>query len=101
MLFRSQGTHLAAAVRVATKNNVPTLAGLFPIDDVNLEADDRVLLMAQTDDEENGVYIVRNESNWVRINNDSDAGSLVSVLEGATYAKHQYYNKPEVGWVVY
>lgn len=99
-MLSAQGTHLAAAVRAASGNNVPTLAGLIPIDGVNLDADDRVLLFAQTDPEENGVYIVR-ESNWVRINNDSDAGSLVSVIEGETYAKYQYYNKPGEGWVVY
>ncbi len=99
-MLSAQGTHLAAAVRAASGNNVP-LTGLFPIDGVNLEADDRVLLIAQTNPEENGVYIVRNESNWVRIDNDSDAGSLVSVIEGATYAKHQYYNKPGQGWVIY
>ncbi len=99
-MLSAQGTHIAAAVRAASGNNVPTLAGLFPIDGVNLEADDRVLLFAQENTEQNGVYIV-GESNWVRIDNDSDAGSLVSVLEGGTYAKYQYYNKPEVGWVVY
>lgn len=99
-MLAAQGTHLAAAVRAASGNNVPTLAGLIPIDGVNLEADDRVLLMAQTNPEKNGVYIVR-ESNWVRINNDSDAGSLVSVLEGETYAQHQYYNKKGEGWVVH
>lgn len=99
-MLSAQGTHLAAAVRAASGNNVPTLSGLIPIDGVNLAADDRVLLFAQTNTEENGVYIVR-ESNWVRINNDSDSGSLVSVLEGETYAKHQYYNKPGEGWVIY
>lgn len=99
-MLSAQGTHLAAAVRVASGNNVPVLSGLISIDGVNLVTDDRVLLIAQTNTAENGVYIVR-ESNWVRINNDSDAGSLVSVLEGDTYAKHQYYNKPGEGWVIH
>lgn len=99
-MLSAQGTHLSAAVRAASGNNVPTLAGLLPIDDVNLAADDRVLLIKQTNTAENGVYIVR-ENNWVRVNNDSDTGSLVSVLEGTTYAKHQYYNKPGEGWVIH
>lgn len=96
----SQGTHIIAAVRAATTGNVASLSGLITVDGVALDEGDRVLVRLQTTPAENGVYIV-NSGAWTKLPNDSDKGSLVSVLEGTTQRRHQYYNQDGTGWDLY
>lgn len=96
----SQGTHIIAAVRAATTGNVASLSGLVTIDGVSLDEGDRVLVRLQGTPTENGVYIV-NSGAWTKIPNDSDKGSLVTVLEGTTQKRYQYYNQDGTGWDLY
>lgn len=96
----SQGTHIIAAVRAATTGNVTSLSGTTTIDGVALVAGDRVLVKEQTTASQNGVYIV-NTGAWTKLPNDSDQSSLVTVIEGTTQTRHQYYNQDGTTWVLY
>ena len=96
----SQGTHVIAAVRAATTGNVASLSGAVTIDGVALVVGDRVLVRTQTTPSQNGVYIV-NSGAWTKVTNDSDKGSLVTVLEGTTLTRRQYYNQDGTEWVLY
>ena len=95
----SQGTHIIAAVRAATTGNVDSLSGTKTIDGVALDEGDRVLVRVQGPTE-NGVYIV-NSGAWTKLPDDSDKGSLVTVLEGTTQKRRQYYNQDGTAWVLY
>lgn len=97
--MNAQATHIAAAVIAASTSNIATLSGTLTIDGKALEVDDRVLLKDQTTASQNGVYIVKSTS-WVKVPNDSDKGSLVSVLEGSTNKNKQYYNNG-TSWILY
>lgn len=96
----AQGTHIIAAVRVASTGNIATLSGLSTIDGVALAAGDRVLVKNQAVTSENGVYIVDSGA-WTKITNDSDKGSLVSVLFGSTQTRHQFYCEGNDSWILY
>ena len=75
-----------APVRVITENNI-TLNGLQNIDGIDLEDGDRVAVFAQDNGVENGIYIAKDNSDWVR-SNDMPAGISVGgvsfvVMEGS------------------
>lgn len=79
---------LKPPVRVATTANI-TLNGLQAIDGVALVSGDRVLVRAQTDTSENGIYDA-NTSDWSRSldfngANDLTKGTLVLVTDGTNY----------------
>lgn len=79
-------------VRVATTANI-TLSGTQTIDSVSVVADDRVLVRAQTNPAENGVWVVASGA-WARAT-DFDSGTEVVngtmlVSEGTTYADTQW-----------
>ena len=96
----AQGTHVIGAARAATTGNVASLSGTVTIDGVALVEGDRVLVKEQTTASQNGVYIV-NSGAWTKIPNDSDKGSLITVLEGTTLKRRQYYNQNGTTWVLY
>jgi hypothetical protein len=85
------------AVRAATTENI-TLAGGAPvvIDGVTLQANNRVLVRAQSNAAQNGIYFVStlgNGSNgtWIRTSDanqtgEMDPGMVVMVTEGVAYA---------------
>lgn len=89
------------AVRAVLTTNV-TLAGGAPsvVDTVNLTINDRVLVVGQTDSEDNGLYVVQSvgagsNGTWVRSTDGNttgeiDAGMIVMVTEGLTYADTQW-----------
>lgn len=85
----NEGIGKKAPVRVRTIGNV-TLAGLGTThDSVTLVEGDRVLVMAQSDQTENGIYNA-SSGNWTRAldangNRDLVKGSMVFVNEGTTY----------------
>lgn len=99
-MVSTQGSHLIGAVKAASTGNIPTLSGLLTIDGVTLSAGDRILVKNQTTTSENGVYIV-SDGAWTKLSNDSDKGSLVSVLEGTTQQRNQWYNQDGTAWVLY
>lgn len=79
---------IKAPCRLATTGNI-TLSGLQTIDSVAGSADDRVLVIDQTDASENGVWIM-STSDWQRArdfdgNRDVVTGTLIKVTHGTTY----------------
>lgn len=75
--------------RVATTGNI-TLSGLQTIDGVTVAAGDRVLVRAQTNPAQNGIYVAASGA-WARdtdFDEDADvrSGVLVPVSEGNLYA---------------
>lgn len=81
----NQGVALKAPVRVATTANI-TLSGEQTIDGVSVTAGDRVLVKDQTNQKENGIWVVA-ETAWARakdFNGARDAvyGTLVLVTGG-------------------
>ncbi len=90
-------------VRVATTANI-VLNGLGTVDGVALAAGDRVLVRAQTDTTENGIYGA-NTSDWSRSldfngANDMTKGTLVLVTDGTAYGMttwHVSTTSPAIG----
>lgn len=99
LIDRQDGLSSAAAikgpVRVASTANIVSLAGLQTIDGVALAEDDRVLVKDQTDESENGLYVV-DTGNWRRSKDfsrtdDVVKGTSVMVVEGTLNAGLMYY----------
>lgn len=81
--------NLKLPCRVATTAAI-TLSALQSIDGVTVVAGDRVLVRAQADDADNGIYVA-DTGDWDRAddfdgNQDVVDGTLLSVLEGSTYS---------------
>jgi hypothetical protein len=89
----AQGLDVKASVVAATTGNI-TLSGAQTIDGVSVVAGDRVLVKAQTNQADNGIYIVSNTS-WSRSPDANTWNELISaytfVETGSTYA--------DTGWV--
>jgi hypothetical protein len=90
----SEGIATKAPCRVATTGNI-TLSGEQTIDGIAAVADDRVLVRAQTDATENGIYDV-STGNWTRARDCDGAydlvqGTKVFVVLGSTYARTEFY----------
>lgn len=80
-------------VRVAADSNV-ALSGLPTIDGVAVEEGDSVLLFAQTDPAENGIWVVYADGWERRADADQDAlttGALTLVMEGTVRSGRQYW----------
>ena len=89
------------ATRTITVANV-TLAGGAPnqVDGINLTVNDRVLVTGQSDAKQNGLYYVENlgtgaNGTWLRTSDGNEtgeieAGMIVMVTEGTTYADTQW-----------
>jgi hypothetical protein len=80
-------------VRAASIGNI-TLSGLQTIDTVVLSEGDRVLVRAQTDRKENGIYNASSGS-WTRAQDfatgDNVSGVNVFVTEGSSYRRNYIY----------
>lgn len=79
------GLGVKTPVKCCTTGNV-TLSGLQVIDGVQLQANDRVLVGSQTNEDENGIYVAKTD-NWTRAldlvsDEDVAAGTLVFVASG-------------------
>lgn len=89
----AQGLDVKASVVAATSGNI-TLSGAQTIDGVSVVAGDRVLVKAQTNAADNGIYVASNTS-WSRSADANTWNELVSaytfVETGTTYA--------DTGWV--
>jgi hypothetical protein len=89
----AQGLDVKASVVAGTTANI-TLSGAQTIDGVSIVAGNRVLVKAQTNAAENGIYVASNTS-WSRSADANTWDELVSaytfVEEGSTYA--------DTGWV--
>lgn len=92
--IQSSTAHIHLNCRAATVGNI-SLSGTQTIDGVLVSAGDRVLVKNQTDQKENGVYIVSSGS-WARaedFNEGSDfkAGVFVYIAEGTVNKKKQFH----------
>jgi hypothetical protein len=89
----AQGLDVKASVVASTTGNI-TLSGAQTIDGVSIVAGNRVLVKAQTNAAENGIYVASNTS-WSRSADANTWDELVSaytfVEQGSTYA--------DTGWV--
>lgn len=84
-----QGLNIHDPVRVATTANI-TLSNTQSIDGVSVSVGDRVLVRAQTNAADNGIYIVQNTA-WTRATDANATGEIVDgsyifVERGNTYA---------------
>lgn len=81
------------SVRIATKSNVDLSANVLTVDGVSLEDKDRVLLLGQTNQTQNGIYAWSVATKKLTRSNDADSifelspGNKVYVEEGSTNAK--------------
>ncbi len=87
------GVSFKAAVRLATTGPI-TRTGLAAVDGVTPNADDRVLVKAQADPVENGIYLAKAGA-WARTADadspgDLRGGAVVAVEEGATNGDRLY-----------
>ena len=86
----AEGLHVHASVVAATTGNIDlTTGGLLTVDGVELVAGDRVLVRAQTNLAENGIYTAA-EGTWARAADyntagEIQAGDFVFVSGGSTY----------------
>jgi hypothetical protein len=101
----AQGISAVPSVRVLANGNV-TLSGTQTIDGVALAAGDRVLLTAQTNGVQNGVWIVAS-GNWTRPSVSDDyqtgtnaTGRYVFVEEGTNYSSEGWLCVTSGGAVV-
>jgi hypothetical protein len=91
----ASGLDVKNSVRAGSVSNI-SLAGTQTVDGVALAVGDRVLVKAQTNGTENGIYVVASGA-WTRAidfdsNTDVTPGSFVFVEEGSTLA--------DTGWVL-
>lgn len=91
----AQGLDVKESVRVATIGDI-TLSGTQTIDDIAVIAGDRVLVKAQIDGEDNGIYIVAAGA-WSRA---TDADTSAEVSPGLfTFVEEGTVNA-DTGWVL-
>ena len=90
-----QGLDVKGSCRVATTGNI-TLSGTQTIDGVAVASGDRVLVKAQTDAEDNGIYVVASSS-WTRAAdadgtpaNEVSSGLFTFVEEGTANGQNGY-----------
>lgn len=86
------GTRRNPAVRVVTNKSI-ALSGLINIDGVDVTAGDRILVVAQSPNFLNGVYLASSDD-WVRVTtretNELVPGAYWDVNEGYEYGKTQW-----------
>jgi hypothetical protein len=87
------GLKVKTPARVATTEDI-TLSGIQTIDTVEVEVGDIVLVLSQTDESENGIYIVASGA-WTRSTEADTWEDLVSayilIMEGSLFDKTSFY----------
>ena len=94
--------HLHLACRCATLANI-SLSGTQVIDGISLSSGDRVLVKNQTDQKEDGIYVVAT-GGWARAedfneNSDFTAGVFIYISEG-TVNKKKAFHLTTIGQIV-
>ena len=86
----SEGLHVHASVKAATTGNVNLGSGIAAVDGVTINNGDRVLVRAQTNAAQNGIYVSNGTTLSRAADYDSAAeiktGDFVFVDQGTTYA---------------
>jgi len=81
------------SVRLATRSNINVTANIFSVDGISLADKDRVLLLGQSNQSQNGIYSWSSATNKLTRASDADsifelsAGNKVYVEEGNTFEK--------------
>lgn len=81
------------SVRVATRSNINVVANVVAIDGITLANNDRVLLLGQSNQSQNGIYAWSSATSKLTRSNDADSifelstGNRVYVEEGNTFEK--------------
>jgi len=81
------------SVRVATRSNINVSANVFSVDGISLSDKDRVLLIGQSNQSQNGIYAWSSATNKLTRSEDADsifelsAGNKVYVEEGNSLEK--------------
>jgi phage-related tail fiber protein len=81
------------SVRVATRSNINVSANVFSVDGITLSDKDRVLLIGQSNQSQNGIYAWSSATNKLTRSEDADsifelsAGNKVYVEEGNSLEK--------------
>jgi hypothetical protein len=81
------------SVRVATRSNINVNGTVVTLDGISLEDKDRILLLGQTNQSQNGIYSWSSANSKITRSNDADsifelsAGNKVYVEEGNTFEK--------------
>lgn len=84
------------SVRLATRSNVNVSANIVTVDGVSLSDKDRVLLVGQTNQSQNGIYSWSSSTSKLTRSDDADsifelsAGNKVYVEEGNTQGKSSW-----------
>jgi hypothetical protein len=85
----AEGLHVHASVKAATTGNVNLGSGVAAVDGVTINSGDRVLVRAQTNAAQNGIYVSNGTTLSRALDYDSageiDPGDFVFVDQGATY----------------
>ena len=91
--FVSSVSDYKDSVRLATRTNINVSANVLTIDGISLSDKDRVLLIGQTNQSQNGIYAWSSATNRLTRSNDADsifelsAGNKVYVEEGTSFEK--------------
>ena len=88
--------YIMAPVRLVAVENVTARQGLLQIDGVTLVAGDRVLLTAQNDSRQNGLYVAASGA-WVRSDDCDEVGEL---LDGAIVLVEEGTDHANTLWAV-
>lgn len=88
------GLVIKPSVRAVSQVNLASLSGVVNVDGVSLVANDRLLLVAQTNATQNGIWVVKTGA-WVRpadfaAGSDVSKGVLVLVAEGTNAADSRW-----------
>jgi hypothetical protein len=85
----AEGLHVHASVKAATTGNVNLGSGVAAVDGVTINSGDRVLVRAQTNAAQNGIYVSNGTTLSRALDYDTageiDPGDFVFVDQGATY----------------
>ena len=85
----AEGLHVHASVKAATTGNVNLGSGIAAVDGVTINNGDRVLVRAQTNAAQNGIYVSNGTTLSRALDYDTageiDPGDFVFVDQGATY----------------
>jgi hypothetical protein len=85
----AEGLHVHASVKAATTGNVNLGSGVAAVDGVTINSGDRVLVRAQTNAAQNGIYVSNGTTLSRALDYNSageiDPGDFVFVDQGATY----------------
>lgn len=85
----AEGLHVHASVKAATTGNVNLGSGVAAVDGITINSGDRVLVRAQTNAAQNGIYVSNGTTLSRALDYDTageiDPGDFVFVDQGATY----------------